>query len=31
MPSQPATFNTADLLRATAIFRELSDEQLTAI
>jgi NTE family protein len=31
MPSEPATFNTADLVRATAIFRELSDEQLTAI
>src|SRR5262245_53794071 len=31
MPSEPATFNTADLLRSTAIFRELSDEQLTAI
>src|SRR3954470_18888597 len=31
MPSEPATFNTVDLLRSTAIFRELSDEQLTAI
>ncbi len=31
MPSEPATFNTADLVRSTAIFRELSDEQLTAI
>jgi NTE family protein len=31
MPSEPATFNTADLVRATAFFRELSDEQLTAV
>src|SRR5262245_31894862 len=31
MPSEAASFNTADLLRSTAIFRELSDEQLTAI
>jgi NTE family protein len=31
MPSGAASFNTADLLRSTAIFRELSDEQLTAI
>src|SRR3954471_10122666 len=31
MPSEPATFNTADLVRSTAFFRELSDEQLTAV
>jgi len=31
MPSEPATFNTADLVRSTALFRELSDEQLTAV
>jgi len=31
MPSEPATFNMAELVRSTAIFRELSDEQLTAI
>src|SRR5258705_3209879 len=31
MPSEPATFNTAELVRSTAFFRELSDDQLTAI
>jgi NTE family protein len=31
MPSEPATFNTAELVRSTAFFRELSDEQLTAV
>src|SRR5262245_19713519 len=31
MPSGAASFNTADLLRSTAVFRELSDQQLTAI
>jgi len=31
MPSGAGTFNTAELLRSTVIFRELSDEQLTAI
>jgi len=31
MPSEPATFNTTDLVRSTAIFRELSEEQLTAV
>jgi NTE family protein len=31
MPSDAGSLNTADLLRSTAIFRALSDEQLTAI
>ncbi len=31
MPSEAGEFNKAELARSTAIFRELSDEQLTAI
>src|SRR5262245_39482067 len=31
MSSNPAPLNTAELLRSTAIFRELSDEQLNAV